>query len=528
MNNFAKKLAIALLISIPGYAQALINSGSFYMPHAQTGVMPNLMGLTDKTHVYDNDEMAFVLSAQTSYGQSMHGDKFAGYFTPNGTASVVFGPRNASGTHANVDVFGLNFNLESASFKSTVTFDPKVTNWSTNFGLFADLANWVEGLYVKAHLPLQYIKNDLQLSEVSTTASAAAFTNDAVNNGTPSVVYTTAVAALKGDKTVGDVLQVRKYGKVDGARHATKLSDATVALGYDFVRSENGHFGVSVGGLFGLGGKPKAEYMFEPVFGNAGRHGVFGAVDGHASLWSSDDDKELTVHLDGKAGYIFANSQLRSYDLTASGKWSRYLAVRKIGTIGAADNTYYGGIDNMINVGTLHAKIGDYVNYDANLLFNFQYNNFDFQLGYTFAGHSKEKHKSFVDDFSGTYIISDPNNAINVSSGAKDTDSTAVSGSTFTPISGNVTGVPTAVEVVTGTTTALIAESWLDKDSVLSPSTMSHAVVGGLNYTWRDNDWLPSLGLIGKVEFNGSHQEGATAHNTPDLYMVGVQGNVSF
>lgn len=529
MNNFAKKLAIALLISVPGYAQALINTGSFYMPNAQTGTMTNLIGLTDKTHLADNDELSFVFNAQTSAGINIRRDGLAKYFTPNGTASVIFGPRNAAGTTtSDVDVSSVNFQLERTSFKSTVTFDPKVTNWSSNFGLYADLGNWVEGLYVQANLPLQYIKNELVLTEVSGTASAASYTAGDVSSGTPATTtgYTTAKDALKGGKVVGDVV-IRKYGLFDSTQtHKTKVSDITARIGYDFVRSENGHFGINVGGLIGAGGKPDAIYVMEPVFGNAGRHGVIGGLNGHASLWSSDEDKALTVHLDGTAGYIFANSQLRSYDLTDSGKWSRYLAVRKLTTISTTGNTVYGGLDNMINITTLEGKIGDYVTYDANLLFNFQYNNFDLQLGYTFAGHSKEKHKGITGTVASTYIIHNPaTSALDQASGTA--DATCATGPAFLPINGNVTGI-TSTEVVTGTLTPVITNTFLNADSVLAPSTMSHAAVGGLNYTWRDNDWLPSLGLFGKVEFNGSHQAGTNASNTADVFMVGVQGNVSF
>ena len=380
---------------------------------------------------------------------------------------------------------------------------------------------------------MQYLKHHLELTETVSAAGGTDYTNhDIINNGTTDVVYTNVVEAFAGNKVAGDVLQVWNYGNINGAHHDTRVTDITLALGYNFVNSENGHFGVEVGGLFGAGKKSQAKHVFEPTFGNLGRMGIFGAVDGHAVLWNGEDDKQLAAYINGNVGYIFANHQRRSYDLTNFGKWSRYLLVKKVSSVSATTtNSVYAGVDNMINIGTLEAKIGDYVNFDASLLFDYQYNNFDFQLGYNLGGHTKEKHKGFVDTIAAnTYMVHVPGLAgaqIDLAIGASG-DASTVSGATNIAdnfsINGDITTVvPTVAELITANTTSVaIANSWLDTDSALAKTAIAHAVVGAMNYTWRDNDYTPCLGIYGKAEFDGNN------HNTADLWAVGVQGNVSF
>jgi len=529
MNNVAKKLALALLLSVPCVQAENTTGQSFYFGHQQTGTMNEILGWTNQINLFGNEELSVVLKAQTEGGMSFSNEKLAPYFTANGTKQMVFGPAHNATTNSEVDASGINF-LLSESFQSTVVFSPKITNWVTDFAAFVDLSNWCEGLHVRGHLPLQYLKHHLELTEDVTAAGATTYTQYDLSSGTPAVAYTNVVEAFAGNKVAGDVLEVWNYGNINGSHHDTKVTDITLALGYNFVNSENGHFGVEVGGLFGAGGKSKAKHVFEPTFGNLGRMGIFGAVDGHAVLWNGEDDKQLAAYINGNVGYIFANHQKRSYDFTNFGKWSRYLLVKKVSSVSTTGATVYAGVDNMINIGTLDAKIGDYVNFDASLLFDYQYNNFDFQLGYELGGHSKEKHKGFVDSIAAnTYMVHVPGLAaarIDVAIGNADVSS--VTGATNIAdnfsINGDITTVvPTTAELITSTvTTVAIANSWLNTDSVLAKTAIAHSVVGAMNYTWRDNDYTPCLGIYGKAEFDGND------HNTADLWAVGVQGNVSF
>ena len=184
----------------------------------------------------------------------------------------------------------------------------------------------------------------------------------------------------------------------------------------------------------------------------------------------------------------------------------------------------------MINIGTLHAKIGNYVTFDVSLLFDMQYNNFNFQLGYELAGHGAEKHKGFIDTIAAnTYVVYSPqlttdyitaaiggNNAVSASGIENTVSSFGINGDVTTT-------APTVQELITANeSTVAVANSWLNVNSALAGAAISNAVVGAINYTWRDNDYVPCIGIYGKAEFDGYH------HNTADIYTVGLQGNVSF
>ncbi len=530
MNNVAKKLAVALLLSVPCMQAVQTTGQSFYMGHSQTGTMNDVLGWNNQINLFGNDEFSFVFKGQTEGGMSFSNSKLAPYFTSNGTKQMVFGPAHNATTYASTDVSGINF-LLSDTFQSTVVFNPEITNWVTDFAAYLDLANWCEGLHLRGHLPLQYLKHNLELTETVAAAGGATYTNHYVSNGTPAVAYTSVAQAFQGDKLGGDALQVWNYGTINGSHHGTKVTDITASIGYNFVNNENGHFGLEVGGLFGAGGKSKAKHVFEPIFGTAGRMGIFGAVDGHAVLWTGEnDEKQLQFFGNGKVGYVFANHQLRSYDYLNFGTWSRYLLVKKITTVSTTGNSVYGGIDNSINITTLHAKIGDYVNFDVSALFDMQYNNFNFQLGYNLGGQSAEKHKGFTDTITAnTYIVYAPTLAADYITAAVGGNN-AVSATGVTNVEGNfsingdiTTTVPAVLELTTANeATIAITNSWLDTNSALAKTIIAHSVVGAVNYTWRDNEYVPCVGIYGKAEFDGKD------HNTADLWAVGLQGNVSF
>jgi len=521
MNNVAKKLAVALLLSVPCMQATNTTGQSFYFGHQQTGTMKDVLGWNNQINLFGNEDFSAVLKVTSEGGMSFSNEKLAPFFTSNGTTTMVFGPKHDSTTNVATDVYASHFGL-SNTFKSSVVFNPKITTWVTDFAAFLDLSNWMEGLHVRAHLPVQYLKHELELTETNAAAGTSAYLTGYVVSGTPAVAYTNVVSAFKGDKTAGDMLSVWKYGTINGEQHDTKVSDITASIGYNFVNSENYHFGVEVGGSFGAGGKSKAVHVFEPTFGNLGRHGIFGAVDGHAVLWTGEDDKQLSAFVNGKVGYIFAGEQKRSYDLTGFGNWSRYLQVVKVSSIGASTYSVYAGVDNMINVGTLAAKIGDYVTYDASLLLDMQYNNFNFNVGYELGGHTKEKHKSFIDTITSNYVIHTPGytgTLIDVAIGTADASSCTGAATNY-GINGDTTNL--TVAELTTTTGLVVSNSLLDTNSALAQTVISHAVVGAVNYTFRDNEYMPSLGLFGKGEFDGKN------HNTASLWTVGVQGNVSF
>jgi hypothetical protein len=520
MKHIVNKLFVVTMLLSVGTMSAGHTSGrSFFMPVANNGTAVNTLGWSGGIHKFDMDTIYGCFKVQSEYGQNTKKDEVGKYLLMNGKNSAIWGPEDAAGTTNDTDVAAINFLLQGITFKETVTFLPKAQDFVTNFGLFVGLDEWLEGMYLSVNAPLQHARWEVEMTKVTNTAAGATTFADSkmqVTGTTPTIPYSGVIAAFKGDKTVtaGDATVKWSYGRIDGRRTETKLGDVRATLGYNFINKETCHFGVGVQGLFGAGGKSKAEYVFAPVIGNSGRHGVGGVVDGAVRLWDKDEDHNLTAFLNASAVHLFDNEQVRNYDITNCGDWSRYLLVKKMTAVSGGNATYDGILDNMINIGALKAKIGVDVVYDANLTFCYQMGNMSVDFGYQLSGHGKEKHKDWVTNVAAnTYTLYDYSSA----------DCNSAAGVTQITISGNETGQTVDALIAAAEYDAsFVSSARLNKTSGLSPAALEHCVFGGLNYNWMDSDWAPGIGVFGSYHISGDD------NHSFDRWSVGFQGNVSF
>jgi len=509
-------LAVTMLLSTVQLS-ATTSGLSYFLPRAQNGTAVDALGWSPFINKYDADAMYFDFKVQSEWRQSFDSTKLGKYLCFNGENSMTWGVANTAGTTApTTDIFSLNFLLPTG-FNSSVEFSPKVQSSITNFGLYVGLDEFVSGLWASALLPLVYTRWNTHLDETPGTAvPAAGFAAGEVQAAALAATpYANVIAAYKGDKTAATSV-VWSYGKIDGSQNETKLGDVALNLGYNFVSKENMYLGLALRGLFGAGGASKAVYVFEPTVGYAGRMGVGGMVDAGVRLWEKDEDHNLHLYFTGYAVHLFANKQNRSYDLTACGTGSRYNLVKKLTIPALPAAATYSNIDNMINIGTQHAKIGINVAYEFNLQFTYQTGNVGFDLGYSGGGHGSEKFGSWVDTIT-------PNTYVLYGAGTADASALlATTSITKVTVSGNQTGTAAAAVVSSANQSTLcISNASLNQASALAPSVFSNSIYGDISYTWRDNDWQPNVNLFTQVEFGGSNK-------TLSTWAVGLQGNVSY
>ena len=376
-------LAVTMLLSTVQLS-ATTSGQSYFLPRAQNGTAVDALGWSPFINKYDADAMYFDFKVQSEWRQSFSSNKLGEYLCFNGTNAMTWGPANTSGTTApSTDVNSINFLLPSG-FKSSVEFSPKVQSSITNFGLYVGLDEFVSGLWASALLPLVYTRWNTHLVETPGTPAPATYAVGEVSTvSTTPTAYTSVIAAYVGDKTAGTATVPWAFGRINGSQNETKLGDVALNLGYNFVSKENMYLGLAIRGLFGAGGASKAKYVFEPTVGYAGRMGVGGMVDAGVRLWERDEDHNLHLYFTGYAVHLFSSKQNRSYDLTACAVGSRYNLVKKLTIPAAPGVVTYSNIDNMINIGTQHAKIGINVAYEFNLQFTYQTGNVGFDLGYS-------------------------------------------------------------------------------------------------------------------------------------------------
>lgn len=505
-----KMLAIAMLFSVAAVNADVTTGGrSVFMPVAMNGTASSNLGWSGSIYQHDSDELRACFKVQLEYGANNKRAEIGKYFSPSTTNVFVVGPEDTAGALNDTNWAGVNLVLGN-TFKSTVTLKPKAQDLIVDFGMYVDLGEWLDGLYFRSHMPLQNARWEVEIEEAITTAAGASAAGNMYNlTDATTLPYANFVEAIKGDKTVDDVTTKWRHGRVDGKRTETKLGDINLTLGYNFINKEHCHLGVGVTGILGAGGKTKAEYMFEPVIGYAGRFGVGGTLEGGARLWDKDDTHQLVANMTFYAAHLFDNEQVRSYDLTASGDMSRYLLVKKV-----VSNTYEtnGVLDNMINVGSLKAKIGVDVVYNGNITFNWQMDNVSVDFGYQVAGHGKEKHKSWLDTIAAdTYTLYD----LTGNNCSAETNTVGIDKIT---ISGNEAGQTVTATLAAGSAAYIINDD-LNKDSGLMKAAVEHTLFAGVNYTWSDNEWMPSVGALGSYHIAGSD------NNTFDRWSVGFQFN---
>ena len=525
MNHLSKRLlSVTMLLSISQMAATAHSGSSIFLPRAQTGTAHEVLGWSGATHRFDNDDLYGSMKVSSEYNQNFKRDDIGVYLAPTDSSTIVFGAINTAGTTNTTNVYALNFNLEDVTFKSTVKLGGKTQSVVSHVSFFLGLDNVLEGMYATAHAPLIWNRFEPTIDVQGTdTASAATITSGHLVSGTaPAPVYTTVAAAFQGDKTVGDVLTTWSYGRIKGAQSKFGAGDISLTLGYNFINKENAHFGVGIRGSFGAGKASKAEYVFEPLTGHAGRHGIGAVVDGHAVLWDKDEDNQLSIHANANAIHLFANEQKRSFDVLTCGNWSRYLQVVKYTSVSTTTLSVYGGLDNMINIGTRTAKIGIDVAYDASLMLNYHYNNWNIEAGYNLGGHSKEKFEKFTGTpiTANTFALRNP--AVNLTSAKAAVTTTAAYNTNMIQINGNIVGSTTGEFTTANLPTLALSDANLDTTSVLAPSVMAHTLFGGVNYTFRDTNWAPSIGVFGKAELCGND------NNSLNQWGVGAQFNLSF
>lgn len=510
-----KLLAIAMLLSVVAVNADVTTGGrSIFMPVAMNGTASSNLGWSGSIYQHDSDELRACFKVQLEYGANNKRSEIGKYLSPSGTDTFVVGPYDLNGvaTNDSTDIAGVNLILGN-DLKQTVQFSPKAQDLVIDFGMYVDLAEWLDGLYFRSHLPLQHSRWEVEITETNNTAFGATNLGAAGVYGTAAVTiankpYDDVAAAFKGDGTAGDSAKW-SYGKINGKQTETKVGDINLTLGYNFINKEHCHLGLGVTAILGAGGKTKAEYVFNPIIGYAGRYGIGGTLEGGARLWDKDDEHQLVVNMTAHAAHLFDNEQRRSYDITDCLTFSRYLLVKKF----SSATTYTPGsnnLENMINVGSLRAKIGVDVVYNGNLTFCWQMGNVSVDFGYQVAGHGKEKHKEWIDTITvDTYALYELTTA-----DCGDVNA----GIPKITIAGDNLGSTLDTAMAAGDS-PFITNSRLNKDSGLMKSAVEHTLFAGVNYNWSDNEWNPGVGMLGSYHISGSD------NNTFDRWSVGFQFN---
>jgi hypothetical protein len=374
---------------------------SFFRPRPQEiDAARELVGWQRLINQSCMNEFYGALSVTPLYSRSFQPKKIA-EFLFGCPLMVVSGSRFPNrGPH---DILADNFGLPT-DYKSLICFEPHISNFILDLDFYFGLDHIVPGLYVRLDGPITNSSWDLHLREFIKDPGTAFYPAGYFG---PARIDRDELARSFSDYIcegvmVGDLKEKLHFGKICERLDANFIAGITAAVGYNFTGPDY-HAGLNFRLIFPTGNHPKAEFLFEPIAGNARQWQVGIGFTSHYDFWQSCDELEkYSVYLDINMLHVCKARLKRSYDFIANGPGSRYMLLEQIlppstnlflsgPGVMAAPNQYRSFLVPAINKTTLDSHISIDIEADLALKFTYQRQGLDVDIGYGFYGRSKEK-----------------------------------------------------------------------------------------------------------------------------------------
>lgn len=424
---------------------------------------------------------------------------------------------------------------EVGSSTGTVSLTPKIYQTGGDFFLYIGASRTERGFFAKAHGPVGIISVNPNLCfsedlEPGVYTRGSLSSSESLDAPYKNIKEAFQASKSKDDKTTG-FLKKMEYGIIDSdcnnTRSVVQFGDVAFSFGYNIFADEKKHIGIAIRFTAPTGNKAEGKYVLEPIFGRNGHFATGAEIIGHWRAWESDVDANyLDIWFDGTAEHLFKSTHKRSFDLKANGPGSKYLLVAKYA--GGANATFQNCIENAINLTTQLVDSTFSIEGNFALMFDFNFGNWSWGLGYEGWARSCEKLRvscKCPDPINlNEYVVlgrqtpySDEgiplNNAEPLATIGKSIDR-----------HNNTSDRP--VGVVSATDPAnRIPENLNDALNICGQK--AHAAYTSkaftqAAYTWKDSDYSPFIGFMGSAEF--SHKDNSAAR----FWSIGVQGGLAF
>jgi hypothetical protein len=487
---------------------------SFFTPRSQsTDAARDLVGWHRFMHRDDTCDPYGALAATFEFTQSVRSKRLAQYFfgTDFLTISGSF-QGEPQLDYFLADYFGL-----SPQYNSDVLVRPILKNVIVDLAGFWGYQQW----YFAIHAPLVWTQTHMRLEETINDAGigipypAGYMAVDAIP-----APYTSFRGAMQGVTGFGQVEPLR-FGKIAcGPRAKAGLSNVLAILGYDLVNRGYGYAGFNLRLAMPTGNRPTSEYIFEPIVGD-GKHWELGlGFSGKVLLWEQDGEQETNFFVDINAMHLFKSAQRRSFDFKYNGFGSRYILLKEFD----ADGVYTGHSLPAINVTTLCVDVSNAIMIDFVLMFGYQYNEFNFDIGYNGWVRSKDKICLNHDPFKNrNFAFKGIQNVRNADLSTDSTQSTAT-------ISGNAFDDQAAV--ADPNPPVFIGTCNLDIESAASPLQLTNAIFWHFSFApcvCAPSYYTPFIGFGGKVEFEGVRPKQVLPNkNSLSQWAMWIKGGVGW
>jgi hypothetical protein len=434
-------------------------------------------------NIKSNGEYNGTIQAVGFYQESTNKSDMGKYFGFDWQGQADQGIMNEIGVHSTqVNILKFpgdvihnhNAGAGAGTLDCNYKFEPYQDAFGVRLAYHQDLDKLLDGLHFRINTPIVQVKTNMNITQVS-------------ENNTPQDVNGTSVTFLdylSGNVENTDATQLQDklaYQKITGGSHSsTGVADIDCKLGYTFMHKKRFRGALNIALTIPTGKTPKAEYRFEPVYGNGGHWGLGAGFDMAVNLWQKDN-KSIDFMLVGNYKYLFEGTEKRTLDYVypyggdkASGGYYN------LG--GEADKQ---GVFPMANILTQDIKVTPGSMFDGIAAFALNYGNFTFDLGYNFYARESEdvKLKNAWED---KYAVAAWKYNTN---------------SDFQLLHSNDNDKAFAGQDAPKDTDATIKEEHLDFSEITTPSQVTHKIYSGLGYEFAEFEYPFFVGVGGSYEF---------------------------
>lgn len=416
------------------------------------------------------------------------------FFNPDNTATYSPDLRDINPIHFNITkgvVIDANLGLYASPFHSVIQFRPRYA--SLGAGLmwrkYIPVCGWEDDrFWFEASTAVEYVRTNMHLTEQIITPDGVNASNVRNSSMVEAFRGLKPLALGNGDGSTADAPEITgqrwKYGKIDGKKAVTKLSDIELKLGYELFSKCSDYFEGYIGLVIPVGKKPTAEFVFEPVVGQH-QFGVMGGAAFGAQIYSCED-RTVRLEVEYNGRYLFSDTQMRSFDLKNK-PWSRYQMVY----LAPGTDVDFPATEG-INIFTQPMKVTGRFAHILNTAFVAEYCDIQCEVGYNVWARQAEKVrlKRAWQEGPGLVCVTVAPTIMGqfaeIILGADQISRDDTIGEVFSP-----DGVGTPFTNLTR-----IKESDLDLATAAHPAALSQTVYATCGYSW-DCDGYPMIAALG-------------------------------
>lgn len=460
--------------------------------------------MTEREDGYDGTFEAVVFG-----GKSTNPQKMAQYFLPWEKCQLTFLEYDGDANGGNYDVLNRDsFNIDAShfnirtvngNFKSTVTFAPRQSFVGAGFAwkqLLTRKCDGTPGFWLEASFPVVHIRNTMGMCEVVTSSGGGAVDANGLDDA-PFVANVTQAFRQSN----------WKYGKIDcrsSCMEKTGVAEIQLMLGYNTVNGERAHLNSYVGLVIPTSNKQNPAYLFSPVVGNGCHAGIMFGSNLGFDVWSCDQHT-ISFELSTNSRYLFANHQVRSFDLYDK-QWSRYMAMyanTDQASTASDDALQFSGVSG-INVMTKCVQVTPRFWFDMNSAI--VYTNSDCpwmaEAGWNFFGRQAEK--------------------VCLPKWTQDAALKTYNGNGQTTLARTIKYQFANSFLAYSTTNydaAELRKSDINLESAAAPAALSYIIYGSVGYNWGTKCYPTFAGIGGSYEFT---------QNTAAIHRWNLWGKLGF